>query len=75
MELIGYDSYSSRGPVPQYEVSINFLTNKKLTRDNLNKDEDGDEYTTDNFKETWENIKKKNMLRLSEIKNFDELEF
>ena len=75
MELIGFDLYTSRGPVAQYEVSINFLTNKKLTRDNLNKDEDGDEYTTDNFKETWENIKKKKLLRLSEIKDFHELEF
>lgn len=75
MELIGYDLYSSRGPVPQYEVSMNFLTNKKLTRDNLNKDKYGDEYTEDNFKETWETIKKEKLLRLSEIKDFDELEF
>ncbi|MCG9793257.1 hypothetical protein [Flavobacterium algicola] len=74
MELIGYDSYSSRGPVPQYEVSINFLTQKKLTSDNLNKDVDGDEYTADNFKDTWETIKKKKLIRLSDIKDFDELD-
>jgi hypothetical protein len=73
LELIGYDLYSSRGSVPQYEVSINFLTQKKLTRDNLNKDEEGDHYTTDHFKETWESIKKKKRIRLSEIKDFDEL--
>ncbi|NRT10733.1 hypothetical protein [Flavobacterium sp. 14A] len=75
MELIGYNSYSSRGPVPQYEVSINFLTRKKLTRDNLNKDVDGDNYTTDNFKETWERINSKQLIRLSNIKDFDELDF
>jgi hypothetical protein len=75
MELIGYDLYSSRGPVPQYEVSINFLTKKKLTRDNLNKNEDGDNYSTDNFKETWEPIKVKKRIKLSDIKDFDEFEF
>ncbi|NRT14142.1 hypothetical protein HNP99_000467 [Flavobacterium sp. 28A] len=74
MELIGYDSYSSRGSVPQYEVSINFLTKKKLTRDNLNKDVDGDNYTTDNFKETWERINIKQLTRLSNIKDFDKLD-
>jgi hypothetical protein len=75
LELIGYDVHSSRGPVPQYEISINFLTQKKQTRDNLNKYKFGDEYTTDNYKETWETIKKKKLLRLSDIKDFDELNF
>ncbi|GGG60213.1 hypothetical protein [Epilithonimonas arachidiradicis] len=72
MELIGYDSYVSQGPVPQYIVSINFLTGKKLTKDNLNKDDDGDNYV-EKFKDTWENIKVKKLIRLSEIKDFDEL--
>lgn len=74
LELIGFDSYSSRGPVPQFEVSINFLTKKKLTRDNLNKDDDGDNYEED-FKDTWEIIKDKKIIKLSEIKDFDELDF
>ena len=74
MELIGYDSYSSRGPVPQYEVSINFLTKKKLTKDNQNKDDSGDNYE-EKYIETWEIIKIKNLIKLSEIKDFDELDF
>lgn len=74
MELIGYDSYSSRGPVPQYEVSINFLTKKKLTKDNLNKEDDGDHYEV-KYKNTWEAIKVEKLIKLSEIKDFDELEF
>jgi hypothetical protein len=73
MGLIGYDLYSNRGPVPQYEISINFLTNKKLIRDNINKDDDSDEKT--NFQETWETLKKKKLIKLSEIKDFDELIF
>lgn len=72
MELIGYDSYSSRGPVPQYEVSINFLTKKKLTRDNIYKDDDGDNHKV-HYKETWENISVKKLRKLSEITDFDEI--
>lgn len=74
-ELIGYDASSNRGPVPQYETSINFLTRKKLTRDNLNKDVYGDDYVDDNFVDTWEDIKSKELIRLSEIRNFDDLDF
>lgn len=73
-ELIGYDASSTRGPVPQYETSINFLTKKKLTRDNLNKDDDGDNYV-ENFKDTWEKIDIKDLVKLSAIKDFDALEF
>lgn len=72
-ELIGYDSYSSRGPVPQVEVSINFVTKKKLTRDNLNKHDDGDNYVV-HYKETWERIATRKLIKLSEIEDFDELD-
>lgn len=72
MEMIGYDAYSSRGPVPQSEVSINFLTKKKLTRDNLNKNDDGDNYV-EKYQDTWEKIKVERLTKLSEIKDFDEL--
>ncbi len=73
MEMIGYDSYESRGPVPQSIVSINFLSKKKLIRDNENKNDDGDNYT-EKFIDTWENIKVEKLLRLSEIKDFDRLQ-
>jgi len=71
--LIGYDSYSSRGPVPQYEESINFLTKKKLVRDNINKEEDDDSNVR--YKETWEKINVKELVKLSTIKDFDSLYF
>ena len=71
LEMIGYDSYSSRGPVPQSEVSINFLTKKKLTRDNLNKEDEDDSNV--NYQDTWENIKVEKLTKLSEIKDFDKL--
>ena len=71
-ELIGYDSNSSRGPVPQYEESINFLTKKRLTRDNLNKDDNDDSEVK--YKETWKKITIKKLIKLSEIKDFDELD-
>lgn len=70
-KLIGYDASSNRGPVTLSETSINFLTKKKLTRENTNQDaEDGAEV----FKETWKNIKIKKLIKLSEIKDFDDLE-
>lgn len=73
MELIGYDSYQSRGPIPQSEESINFLTKKKLFRDNLNKDDDNDNYV-EKYKDTWTTFTIDKLLKLSEIDDFDELE-
>ena len=73
-ELIGYDSSENKGPVPRYITSINFLTKKKLTKDNLNKDDHGDNYE-ENFVDSWENITLKNLIRLTDIKDFDELNF
>lgn len=71
MEMIGYDAYSSRGPVPQYEISINFLTKKKVTKDNINKNDDDDSNV--NYQDSWENIKVEKLTKLSEIKDFDGL--
>jgi hypothetical protein len=71
-ELIGYDSSSNSGPIVNTETSINFLTKKKLTKENINESpeqESGEEI----FKETWTNIKVDKVLKLSEIKDFDEL--
>ena len=71
LELIGYDSSSNRGPITITETSINFLTRKKLIKKNINKNNnDGKE----KFKETWSNIEIENLIKLSEIKNFDELD-
>ncbi|WKB82430.1 hypothetical protein QYR09_05210 [Cellulophaga lytica] len=70
-KLIGYDSSSNRGPVILKETSINFLTKKKLVKENTNENaEGGDEI----FKETWNNIEIDSLIKLSEIKDFDELE-
>ncbi|MFD2892800.1 hypothetical protein ACFS5J_12340 [Flavobacterium chuncheonense] len=69
-ELIGYDE-SNGGVVISSETSINFLTKKKLIRENTNENaEGGDEV----FKETWDNIEIEALIKLSEIKDFDELE-
>lgn len=71
-ELIGYDSSSNRGPIVNRVTSINFLTKRKLTRENINQDaESGEEI----FEDTWEDIDVQKLHRLSEIKDFDELHF
>jgi len=70
-ELIGFDSSSNRGPIINTETSINFITKKKLVKENINENaEGGDEI----FKETWSNIEIENLIRLSSINDFDELD-
>lgn len=69
-ELIGYDE-SNGGAVVQSKTSINFLTKKKLEKENINKD---DEEADEVFKETWKNIKIDKLIKLSEIVDFDDLE-
>ena len=70
--LIGYDSSENYGPIVNRETSINFLTKKKFIRENVNEKtlEGGDEI----FEETWEDIKTKELRKLSEIKDFTDLE-
>lgn len=71
LELIGYDSSSNSGPVVNVETSINFLTQKKVINTNTNEnDEGGDEI----FETKKEDVKINKLIKLSEIKNFDELE-
>jgi hypothetical protein len=73
-ELIGYDYSSTRGPIINQETSINFLTKTKITKVNTN--EDPDQITGDEvFKETKKNIELKNCIKLSEISDFDKLNF
>lgn len=70
-ELIGYDDSSNTGPVVNSETSINFLTKKKLERTNVNQDaESGDE----KFEDRCTSLKSSKLLKLSEIKDFDDLE-
>jgi hypothetical protein len=71
-ELIGFDSSDNFGPIVNRETSINFLTKKKLTRENVNQnmEDRGDEV----FEETWEDIEIEKLIKLSEIRDFDSLE-
>lgn len=69
-KLIGYDE-TNGGVVIRNEISINFLTKKKLVRENINEDADGGDEV---FKETWSKIVIDKLLNLSEIKDFEYLE-
>jgi hypothetical protein len=71
LELIEYNSSSNYGPIINIETNINFLTKKKLIKENTNENsEGGDEI----FKETWIEIKINSLINLSEIKDFEELD-
>ena len=71
-KLIGYDHTSSYGPIINTETSINFLTKKKLIRENINQDteEGGNEI----FEDTWYKIHIDKLISLSEIADFNELD-
>ena len=71
LDLIGYDESSNRGPVIRSMTSINFLTKKKQVKVNMNQDGADEEEV---FKETWKNIKINRLVKLSEIKDFNELD-
>lgn len=68
MRLIGYDSSDNFGPYVNSETSINFLTGKKLVRENLNEDPDSDP----RFKERWTKVHI-TPIYLGEIQDIDEL--
>lgn len=69
-ELIGYDASENYGPIVNSETSINYLTKKKLVKVNVNENaEGGDEI----FEEKWEDVKLEKPIKLSGIKDFDEL--
>ena len=69
-KLIGYDA-SNGGVVTNSETSINFLTKKRLIRENINEEAEGNDEV---FKETWSKIIIEKLLSLSEIKDFEELD-
>jgi hypothetical protein len=70
-ELIGYDASDNHGPVVNSETSINYLTGKKIVKENTNPDaESGEEV----FKRTETRINVPQLTRLSEIRDFDTIE-
>ncbi len=72
-ELIGYDSSDNSGPVVNRETSINFLSKKKKIKENTNQNasEEGEEV----FKVTWAKVQLDKLIKLSEIIDFDKLDF
>lgn len=68
-ELIGYEE-SNGGVIIDSETSINFLTKKKQEKVNTNKNAQGGDEV---FKKTMKNINVNKLIKLSEIKDFDEL--
>lgn len=69
LDLIGYDSSENHGPIVEWKTSINFLTQKKQEKENVSEDPENEEV----FKETWVKLKTKKLLKLSEIRDFDDL--
>ena len=72
LALIGYDASSNTGPVVNVETSINFLTKKKITKENTNEEADSGEEV---FEKKEAKISLDKLLKLSQIKDFDELRF
>ncbi len=70
-ELIGYDSSENFGPVIKRQTSINFLTKKKLLKENLYENAEGEDEV---FKKTWKDINVNELIKLSEIQDFNELD-
>jgi len=70
-ELIGYDASHNNGPVINRQTSINFLTGKKQEKVNTNENADSGEEV---FKETRTGIPVKALIKLADIKDFEELD-
>jgi hypothetical protein len=68
--LIGYDT-SEGGEVIDKETSINFLSKKKQVKVNTNSSAEGGD---EEFTETWSNITVNKLLKLREIKDFENFE-
>lgn len=67
-ELIGYDQSDNHGPIVERVTSINFLSKKKIIQ---TKNVEGEEEV---FKEALENIDLNRLIKLTNIKNFEELD-
>ncbi len=70
-ELIGYDGYSSRGSVTLRILEVNFSTRTCVYKENINADDDEAE---EKFKVKTIKFERKNLIKLSEITDFDELD-
>jgi hypothetical protein len=68
--LIGYDNVDG-GAVTESETSINFLSKKKQVKVNTNENAQGGDEV---FKETWTNITVTKLLKLRDIKDFENFE-
>ena len=78
--LIGYEASHDRGPVVLFKTSINFLTgveydDENINAYNFNADSDDDSEIDEVFKRTVVKLKKKPLMKLSEIEDFDELRY
>ena len=78
--LIGYEASHDRGPVALFKTSINFLIgveydDENINAYNFNADSDDDSEIDEVFKRTVVKLKKKPLMKLSEIEDFDELKY
>lgn len=69
-ELIGYDNSQNRGAIVERSTSINFMTRRMLTRENINQNAKGGD---DKFKEVWKNFTLSKLIKLREVADFDDL--
>lgn len=73
-ELIGYDAGYRSGFISDYvtfdEESVNFLSKRKLEKKVTKVSAEGKEF----FRETWEDIDVHKLIRLSQVRDFDELD-
>src|SRR5690606_24368801 len=69
--LIGYDE-SNGGAVIESEVSVNFLTKKKITKVNPNENSEGGDEV---FIETISSVQIPQLIKLKDIIDFEELQF
>ena len=76
--LIGYEATYNHGPLVLGKTSINFLTGVEYDDENINADKfdadsDDDPVADEVFKRTVVKLKKKPLMKLSEIEDFDDL--
>ena len=70
LKLIGYDKSINNGPIVNKEISINFLTKKKIVKENTNENSQGEDEV---FHITKSKISTKELIKLSDIIDFDKL--